>query len=1035
MTRARVGVHARNAPRFEPADYDVLRIAKIETLKMMTINEDEVFRKAREINPDMEFIVRLYDDRMGGGNHPTPQEFVERMIPRINQLRPWVVKFEIHNEPNHATGLEGWGATDEHARDFRDWYLEVLRRLRQLAPWAQFGFPGLAVYDVPHRDRAWLQICRPAIEASDWLGVHCYWQFDNMRHPEWGLRFRLYHQMFPDKPIEITEFGDSTPGVSPQRVAEEYREYYTLLQYYPYVRSASAFILSSPDPQWAPFAWRKESGEILPIAAAVAEVPRRERPPKVLRAAWVTANVPSQIPVGIGANASFVIRNESTVVWPNTGPNRIRLGYHWFDAQGRPVAADRDIRTELPKEVAPEETVTIAPAPVVPPPIPGRYTLRWDLVEEGRQWFADVGSEPYDVEVEVVVTEKSIRTFPETGKTVEQPFLDFFYTYGLDITGYPITDVIVENGMRSQYWQRVAMEEYEPGKVRLKLIGQELLGLRSKVADLLKRLQQGSQVVVPKPDIVDIINDLPRDPDQMIKRNLDDVRWVVFDHTAIDRPIPIKRIAEKHRERWPGIAYHYYIDLDGTIYQTEPLEDVVSNREDYVKGIRVAVAGNFNEGVPNEDQMTSAAQLTAWLLQRFLLDTDAIKGTSDFVLTESPGRNWRQGQRWHDMLVSRVRQLLTPVSVPGSVVDTEEINAVLTALRDEVDKQQQTRDQLLAELETQKQSNAALQAQLAQAHEQMGELRAALDRLQTLLQQLEGSTPHEGQPAPRPGTQPGQVPKPDIQDVVDSLPKNPDATYPTRQLSDITHIAVHHSAAAPNIPLEAIARYHVEKHGWPGIGYHFYIMPDGTIYQTNRLTTMSNHVFMNNAYTVGVCIAGDFTRALPTPAQVQAAAHLIAWLTQTLSIPIKNVKGHREFPHNEGHTSCPGDEWLGGFRWHDMLLGRVKRILGGELEPPAQPIYHYMLFWHKGDTWARQDWLNSINYVARYRPTMGFSADDASHAQKVTIVGGPLGVSAEIEQRLREAGCIVRRVAGANEQETKDLLDRLAAEGDPFVSG
>ncbi len=1035
MTRARVGVHARNTPLFESTDYDVLRIAKIETLKMMTLNQDDVFQQARKVNPKMEFIVRLYDERMGKGRHPSPQQFVEKMITRINQLRPWAVKFEIHNEPNHATGIEGWGADDKYARDFRDWYLQVLQRLRQLAPWAQFGFPGLAVYDVPHRDRAWLQICRPAINASDWLGVHIYWQFDNMRHPEWGLRFRLYHEMFPDKPIEITEFGDSTPGVSPQHLADEYREYYTLLQSYPYVRSASAFILSSPDPRWAPFAWRKESGEILPVAAAVAEVPRRERPPRVLKAEWLTSNVPSPIPVGIGANASFVIRNAGTVTWPNSGAHRVRLGYHWFDVDGKPVAADRDLRTELPKPVDPGETVTITPAPVVPPPLPGRYTLRWDLVEEGRQWFTDVGSPPLDVEVEVLVTEKSIRTFPETGKTVEQPFLDFFYAHGLDITGYPVTDVIIENGMRSQYWQRVAMEEYEKGKVRLKLIGQELLDLRAKVRDLLKRLQSRGQAVVPKPNIVDIVDQLPRDPDKMIKRNLNDIRYVVFDHTAIDKPVPIKLIAQKHREHWPGIAYHYYIDLDGTIYQTEPLEDVVSKREDYVKGIRVAVAGNFNQGVPNKDQLASAAKLTAWLLQRFLLDTEAIKGTSDFVVTESPGRNWRQGQRWRDSLVSRVKQLLVPVSVPGPVVDTEEINAVLTALRDEVDKQQQTRDQLLAELETQKQSNAALQAQLAQAHEQLGEMRAALDRLQSLLQQLEGSAPHGSQPAPRPGTSSGRVPKPDIQDVVDSLPKKEGASYPTRSLSDITYIAVHHSAAPPNVPVEAIARYHVEHHGWPGIGYHFYIMPDGTIYQTNRLTTMSNHVFMNNAYTVGICVAGDFTQALPTPAQVQAAAHLIAWLTQMLKIPVEHVKGHREFPHNEGHTSCPGDEWLGGFRWHDMLLGRVRRVLAGKLDPPAQPLYHYLLFWQKGDTWARQDWLNSINYVARYRPTLGFLPDDASHAQKVTIVGGPLGVSSDVEQRLREAGCIVRRIAGKNEEETKAILDRLAEEGDPFVSG
>ncbi len=1026
MTRCRVGVHARNAPLFEEVDYEVLRIAKIETLKMMSLNRDEVFRRAREINPKMEFIVRLYDERIGPGGHPTPQQFVERHIRRINQLRPWVKKFEIHNEPNHASRIEGWGPTDEDARDFRDWYLEVLRRLRQLAPWAEFGFPGLAVYDVPHRDRAWLRICRPAIEASDWLGVHCYWQYDNMRHPEWGLRFRIYHEMFPNMPIEITEFGDSTPNADPQHVAREYREYYTLLQDYPYVRSASAFILSSPDPQWARFVWRRESGEILPIPYEVAKVPRVERP-RIWKAEWVTINVPDKIPIGIGSTASFVIRNVGTVIWPNTGPHRVRLGYHWYDGRGRPVAADKDLRTELPKPVAPGETVTVAPAPVVPPPWPGKYILVWDLVEEGRAWFGERGSPVVKMPVEVVVTEKSTRTFPETGKTVEQPFLGFFYKYGLDITGYPITDVIVENGMRTQYWQRVAMEEYAPGKVRLKLIGQELLDLRSKVADLMRRLQARREGTIAPPEIVNVIDELPRDPEGMIKRSLDDIRYVVFDHTATNFPISLRVIAEKHRERWPGITYHYFIDFDGTIYQTEPLDEVVIRREDYLKGVRVGMAGNFSEGVPNDAQLDAAAHLTAWLLQRFGLDTEAIKGTSDFVLTESPGKNWRSGARWRDMLVERVRRWLASVA-PAPSVDTEAVEKVLNELKEELEKQEEVRASLLRELEAQKESNAALREQLTLAHEQIGELQVTLDRLRDLLRRLEQGTPEEPSHAT-------EVPRPPIRDVVDELPKHPDKRYPTRSLSDITHIAVHHSAASPNIPVEAIARYHVEHNKWPGIGYHFYIGPDGTIYQTNRLTTMSNHVYMNNAYTVGICVAGNFQHTLPTPAQLQATAHLIAWLTQLLNIPLDHVKGHREFPHNEEHTSCPGDEWLGGFRWHDMLLGRVKRILSGQLEPPPQPIYHYMLFWQHGEAWARQDWLNSINYVARYRPTMGFLPDEAAHAQKVTIVGGPSGVSPEVEQRLREAGCIVRRIAGANEEETKAILDRLAEEGDPFISG
>ncbi len=1031
MARCRVGVHGRNDVRFYDADYETLRIAKIETLKMMSHTSTEVYRRARKINPNIEFIVRLYDDRIHYTSRVSPQQFVERMAPIIKRLRPWVKKFEIHNEPNHYTGLEGWGPTDDHARDFLQWYLEVLRRLRQIAPWAEFGFPGLAPGDYPHRDRAWLTICRPAIEKSDWLGVHCYWQFDNMRHPEWGLRFRLYHDMFPNIPIEITEFGDST-NMSPEGtyramkadefIARDYEDYYTLLQDYPYIRSASAFILSSPDPTWRPFVWRLESGRILPVAYAVGRVPRQERPAApVWKVQWVDTKIPAKIPLGIGTTCTFVIRNAGTETWRNTGPNRIRLGYHWYDTNGEPIPADKDIRTELPREVKPGETVTLEKVPVIPPPWPGRYILEWDLVEEGRAWFVNRGSSPHRVNVDVILTADSKRTFPETGKTVEQPFLGFFYKYGLDITGYPVTDVLVENGLRTQYWQRVAMEEPEPGKVRLKLIGQELLDLRTKVKDLLRRLEAGGRPPLAPPPVVNVIDQLPRLPEKMVKRSLNDIRYIVFDHTAIERPVSLERIAEAHRERLPGIPYHYYVDLDGTIYQTEPLDEVVTTREDHLYGIRIGVAGNFSKTIPNDAQMEAAAHLTAWLLQRFFLTPEAVKGTSEFVVTESPGKNWLEGEKWKEKLLARVRQWLEQAASPGAGIDTSEIDAVLDTLRRELDEQRSVRDALLQQLDAQKEANRILRDQLARAHEQMGLLQATLDRLQTLLRSLP-----TGQPSK-------PIEKPNVIDVINKLPRNPEESYPTRPLSQITHITIHHSAAPANLEVERIAKWHVEHHKWPGIGYHFYITPDGTIYQTNHLTTMSNHVYMNNAYTVGICVAGNFSTSLPTPAQIDAAARLVAWLMQELNIPLENVKGHKEFPKNT--TQCPGVKWLEQERWKDMLLARIRQVQRGEIDVRvSKPIFHYMLFWQTADNWARQDWLNSINYVARYRPTMGFSHDDAMHAQRVTIVGGPLGVSEEIEQALIEAGCRVRRVAGSNEAETKALLDKLAEEGDPFLS-
>ena len=1031
MQRCRIGVCGRNDYTFYDPDYEAIRIARLETLKMMSQTEIAVYRRVREINPDMEFIVRLYDDRLRDGRRVTPQQFVERMAPIIQQLRPWAVKFEIHNEPNHVDGKEGWGPSDEMARDFNAWYLEVLRRLRQIAPWGQFGFPGLAVPDFIHRDKAWLEICRPAIEASDWLGVHCYWQFDNMRDPYWGLRFQMYHDMYPDKPLEITEFGDSTnkdyPGTkSPEQIAAEYKEYYTLLQEYPYLRSASAFILSSQDEQWWPFVWRREDGTLLPVVYAVAEVPRQERvrTEDRWRATWVSAEIPAQIPLGIGTTVSVTIRNTGTETWAAEGENRVRLGYTWYTPQGDRAIADADIFTELPGPVAPGETVTITNARVIPPPWPGSYILQLDLLAEKDGWFSRLGSVPLRRTVTVELTPESKRRFPETGRMVEQPFLGFYYRYGMAITGYPITDVITEDGKRVQYWQRIAMEEYEPGKVRLKLIGSELLALRQQVKELRELLEQADGRLIPMPELLNVIYTLFRDASAMIKRSLDDIRYVVFDHTAVERPIALTALARAlWRRGRPGIPYHYYIEQDGTVYQTQPLDEVVTSRADHLYGIRVGLAGNFSVGVPTDAQLASAAHLTAWLLRRFNLPIDAIKGASEFpdlVTTESPGKNWLEGARWKDTLIARVQEWLARTAPSEPEIPAAELAATLNTLQRQLTAQQEIRSALLAELRTQKEVNQSLTRQLQQAHEQVGELQAVITRLQSLLRSLNGRAR-------------SPVQKPNILDVVDQLPRHPEQSYPTRSLEMITHIAIHHTAGPANTPVERVARYHVERRGWPGIGYHFYIMPDGTIYQTNRLTTISNHVYMNNQRSVGIALAGDFNENLPTPAQLNAAAALTAWLMELLNIPIENVWGHREYPSQS--TDCPGNQWRDGFKWREMFFVRLKAALRGELDRLVEkPLYHYMLFWQTPEAWAREDWLNSINYVARYRPTMGFSHDDAKMAQRVTIVGGPLGVSEEVERLLRQAGCTVRRVAGANEAETKALLDRLAEEGDPFLT-
>ncbi len=192
----RIGVHGRNDHVFTDDDFRVIRESGVEAVKMMSQTEPAVFRQIKEINPDIEIITRLYDDRIGHG-HPTPAEFVERMAPVMAALQPYCAKYQIANEPNHVQRYEGWGPDGADARDFNQWFLETYRLLKQACPWASLGFPGLAIPDFAHRDRAWLEICRPAIERADWLGTLLLADASRPAQRHAGRAFRPHLQALP----------------------------------------------------------------------------------------------------------------------------------------------------------------------------------------------------------------------------------------------------------------------------------------------------------------------------------------------------------------------------------------------------------------------------------------------------------------------------------------------------------------------------------------------------------------------------------------------------------------------------------------------------------------------------------------------------------------------------------------------------------------------------------------------------------------------------------------------------------------------
>ena len=81
--------------------------------------------------------------------------------------------------------------------------------------------------------------------------------------------------------------------------------------------------------------------------------------------------------------------NSGSATWTATGAAPVSLSYHWHDEAGNTVTWD-GVRTPLPKDVAPGESVTVQ-MDLIAPAKDGTYRLTIDLVREGVGWFAQFG--------------------------------------------------------------------------------------------------------------------------------------------------------------------------------------------------------------------------------------------------------------------------------------------------------------------------------------------------------------------------------------------------------------------------------------------------------------------------------------------------------------------------------------------------------------------------------------------------------------------------------------------------------------------
>lgn len=113
----------------------------------------------------------------------------------------------------------------------------------------------------------------------------------------------------------------------------------------------------------------------------------------------------------------------------------------------------------------------------------------------------------------------------------------------------------------------------------------------------------------------------------------------------------------------------------------------------------------------------------------------------------------------------------------------------------------------------------------------------------------------------------------------------------------------HNSGTAVRQAIDIIHNYHKNTRGYAGIGYHFYIRRDGSIYRGRQEHMQGAHAYGANSDSIGICFEGNLNEEYLTREQIEAGR----WLVSYLKGKYENIEftEHRKVCN----TSCPGKKF------------------------------------------------------------------------------------------------------------------------------
>ena len=141
-----------------------------------------------------------------------------------------------------------------------------------------------------------------------------------------------------------------------------------------------------------------------------------------------------------------------------------------------------------------------------------------------------------------------------------------------------------------------------------------------------------------------------------------------------------------------------------------------------------------------------------------------------------------------------------------------------------------------------------------------------------------------------------------------------------------TNRIILHHAESKSCTADDIHRWHLAN-GWCGIGYHFFVRKDGSIYRARPEGVVGSHAKGANHDSIGICFEGSYMTETMNQTQINAGRELVAYLKKKYGIT--TVQKHKDVCS----TNCPGTN----FPFDAIVNGAVASTPAPSQTPTAKP--------------------------------------------------------------------------------------------------